>query len=194
MKKVVSLFQNISGYIGLVAYALLFVYSLGMATPAAPLKQYQDTITYYSQIMPYNNAILLLSIFGLIICAFYYVLRNHQRQVYYVSNFAWYGVNCSYTILSAIISIIGIATYQTTFSQLDFATINNYFAERQITKTVNANTPVFLLGYLCVVLLVLTLIPYILVLIDKIQGRRRYENNKKNGVANPVTYNPKEAK
>lgn len=194
MKKITSLLQNISGYICLVVFALLFVYALGMATPAAPLKSYEDTRVFYSGIMPYNNAMLLLSIFGLIICAFYYVLRNNARLVYYVSNFVWFGIYGVYTLVTAIVSLVGIIHYQVEFSKIPFDTINTYFAERNLSLFVRSNTPVFVLGYLEVVILLLTIVPVVLVVLDKVKGRIRYENNRKLGVSNPVTYDPQEVK
>lgn len=194
MKKLTSFLQKNNGVICIVLYALLFVYAIGMATPAAPLKQYQDEITFYSAIMPYNNAILIMSIFGLLLSAFYFILRNNVRLVYYVSNFVWHGAYVGYTLASSIVTLISVITYQTAYGKLDFDTINSYFSDHGSNLVLRANTPVFVLGYLEVVFLILTIVPIVLVLLDKIKGRLRYEQNKKDGVANPVTFDPKEAK
>lgn len=188
MKKVVPLFQKISGYIGIVVFALMFVYALGMATPSAVCTKYQDTYNFYSQINGYNNGILVLSIFGLLISSFYYVLRNNVRQVYYISNFVWYGVDFVYTIISAIVTIVGVSFYQSKYSALSFDDMNAYFVRMGDTSRINPNTPVFALGYVLAIVLLLSLIPYVFILVDKIFGRINYENNKKNGVPNPVSY------
>lgn len=193
MKKLSAFLQKYNGYISIVVFGLMFVFALGMATPAAPCKSYQETFDFYSQIMPYNNTILLLSIFGLLLSAFYFILRNHVRSVYYVSNFAWYGINFAYILTSGIVTISSVAIYQEKYMALPFAEMNEYFSTRS-DSVIRSDTPVFLLGYLLGVLILLLLVPYVLVLIDKIQLRIRYEQNKKLGVENVVTYDPKEVK
>lgn len=193
MKKLNAFLQKYNGYISIVAFGLMFVFALGMATPAAPCKSYQDTYEFYKQIMPINNAVLLLSIFGLLISALYFILRNHTRIIYYISNFVWYGLNFVYTLASAIVLFVGVAFYQGKYNQIPFEKMSEYFTTHAGTAC-NPNTPVFALGYLLGILLVLTMVPYVLVLIEKIQLRLRYENNKKLGVENVVTYDPKEAK
>ena len=193
MKKLTAKFQSISGYISIAVFALMVVYALGMATPAAACRLYQDTIDFYDQIMPYNNGILLFGIFGLLISAFYFVLKNNSRIIYYISNFVWQGINTVYTIVAAIFTFVGVGVYQSAYSALPFDAMNEYWSTRAST-TINPNTSVFILGYLLGAVVLLSLVPHILVLVEKVQHRIRYENNKKNGVENPVTYDPKEAK
>lgn len=197
MKKVSSLFQKISGTIGIIVYALMVVYALGMATPAAVCREYNNngvtTEKFYSDIMPYNNMILILSIIGLLIVAFYFVLRNQIREIYYVSNFVWDGIYTGFSIFSAIYMFIAVSFYQGKYSQLPFDAMNEYWSTRS-SNTINPNTPVFLLGYILAVLILLSIIPVIFVTVNKIMSRLNYERNKKNGVPNPVSYNPKEVK
>ena len=193
MKKVVSILQKIDGYISIVIFGLMAVYALGMATPTACCKKYQDQFYFYKTIMPYNNTILLLSIFGLLLAAFYYVLRNHVRIVYYVSNYVWCGLNVAYTLAAGILTFVGVGFYQSQYSQLPFEAMNAYFEVTSPETTINPNTCVFALGYILGVFILLTLVPHILVLVDKIQLSIRYEKNRKLGVPNTVTYNPKEA-
>lgn len=194
MKKAISFFQKYSGYISIVVFALLFVYALGMATPTASCLEYKKPITeFYSDIMPINDGILYLSIAGLFISAFYFVLRNNVRVIYYISNFVWYGLYGVFSLASAIFTFVGVATYQSSYNELPFEQMNEFWERRGSSASINPNTPVFLLGYILAILIILTLIPYVLVIIDKIKARLRYENNKKNGIENPVTYDPKEA-
>jgi hypothetical protein len=193
MKKLTATFQRISGFISIAVFALMVVYALGMATPAAVCRNYQDTINFYDAIMPYNNGILLFGIFGLLISAFYFVLKNNTRIIYYISNFVWQGINAVYTIVSSIFTFVGVAFYQAEYSKLPFETMNEYWSTRSST-TINPTPIVFALGFILAVVLLLSLVPHILVLVEKIQHRIRYENNKKNGIENPVTYDPKEAK
>lgn len=193
MKKITSLFQKISGTIGIIVYALMAVYALGMATPAAVCRYYQETEAFYTPIMPYNNVILILSIIGLLIVAFYYILRNQLREIYYVSNFVWDGTYIGFTIVSAIYTIIGVSFYQSKYMELPFDAMNEYWSTR-LSYTINPNTPVFILGYLLAVVLILSIIPVGFVTVSKVLSRLNYERNKKNGVSNPVSYNPKEVK
>ena len=193
MKKLTAKFQNIGGYISIAVFALMVVYALGMATPAAACRLYQDTIDFYDQIMPYNNGILLFGIFGLLIAAFYFVLKNNTRIIYYISNFVWHGINTVFTLVASIFTFVGVGIYQSAYGTLPFEAMNEYWSIRADT-TINPNPAVFALGYILGVLVLLSLVPHILVLVDKIQHRIRYEKNKLNGVANPVSYDPKEAK
>lgn len=192
MKKLIGFLQKYNGYISIVVFALMFVYALGMATPAAVLKKYEECRTFYSGIMPYNNAILILSIVGLLISAFYFVLRNHVRTIYYISNFVWNGINTAFTLTSGIITFVGVGYYQAQYAALPFDEINAYFEGS--TNHINSNPAVFLIGYLLGAVIIISLVPHILLLVDKVSLRTRYEKNKKAGIANPVTYNPKEAK
>lgn len=193
MKKTNAFLQKYNGFISIVAFGLMFVFALGMATPAAPCKSYQDTYSFYEEIMPVNNAILLLSIFGLLISALYFILRNHTRIIYYISNFVWYGLNFVYTLASAIVMFVGVAFYQGKYNQIPFDAMSEYFSTH-VGRACNPNTPVFAIGYVLGALLLLTLVPYVLVLIDKVQLRLRYEANKKLGVTDVVSHDPKEAK
>ncbi len=193
MKKIASLLQKISGTIGIIVYALMAVYALGMATPAAVCRYYQETESFYTPIMPYNNMILILSIIGLLIVAFYFVLRNHLREIYYVSNFVWDGTYIAFTVVSAIYTIIGVSFYQGKYMELPFDAMNEYWSTRS-SYTINPNTPVFILGYLLAVVLLVSIIPVAYVTFTKVLSRLNYERNKKNGVPNPVSYNAKEVK
>ncbi len=193
MKKIASLFQKISGTIGIIVYALMAVYALGMATPAAVCRYYIETESFYTPIMPYNNMILILSIIGLLIVAFYFVLRNHLREIYYVSNFVWDGTYIAFTVVSAIYTIIGVSFYQGKYMELPFDAMNEYWSTRS-SYSINPNTPVFILGYLLAVVLLVSIIPVAYVTFTKVLSRLNYERNKKNGVPNPVSYNAKEVK
>jgi hypothetical protein len=179
MEKAISFFQKSIGYISLAVYCLMFIYALGMATPAASLLKYQEERDFYSGVQGYNNGILVLAIFGLLISAFYLVLRNNKRKIYYVSNFTWMGVGTVYALISGIYTIVGVSAYQKLYMALDFDTINAYWAERSLDLTINKNTPVFGLGYVVAILVILTIVPIVLVLINKIIGRIQHEKKNK---------------
>ena len=193
MKKITEFLQKKDGLIFVIAYALSAVYALGMATPAACCKYYEPTESFYKQIMPYNNAFLILSIFGLLISAFYFVLRNHVRIIYYISNFVWTLIYGVYTVVTAVVMFMGVSFYQGKYAALPFDEMNEYWLTRS-TQRISENTSVFLLGFMLAVLLLLTLVPLALVTVDKIKSRLNYEKNKRNGIANPVSFHSKEAK
>lgn len=179
MEKAISFFQKSIGYISLAVYCLMFIYALGMATPTAALLKYQEERDFYSGVQGYNNGILVLAIFGLLISAFYLVLRNNKRKIYYVSNFTWMGVGTVYALICGIYTIIGVSAYQKLYMALDFDTINAYWAQRSLNLTINKNTPVFGLGYTVAILVILTIVPIVLVLINKIIGRIQHEKMNK---------------
>jgi mannose/fructose/N-acetylgalactosamine-specific phosphotransferase system component IIC len=167
MEKLCIIAQKITVYLSIVAYALLAIFAFGMSTPAAPLHQYQETINFYKAIQPYNDEILYFAIVGVILALFYRVLRNDVRKVYYVSNFIWSGIYAGFSIFAGIESALLIRFYQQSYAQVDFAKVNAYFAATTPGISVNPNTPVFLLGYLVSILVVLSAVPVLFVGIRK---------------------------
>lgn len=192
MEKITSFLKKYLGYISLVAFGLMFIYALGMATPAAIFKKHDETIDFYKPINPYNNLILILSIVGLLLSAFYMVLRNNKRVIYYASNFVSLSISLVFLLVSGILTIVSVSFYLNAFNEVllreDFCEINDYLIKFNDGKGVNTNTPVFLLGYMLAGLLIFVSLLYFFVLVDGIKNRRRYEINKKNGISNPVTY------
>mgnify|MGYP001351628153 FL=1 len=171
MEKVCKIAQKITVYLSILVYALLAIYAFGMSTPAAPLHQYQDTLNFYEQIQPYNDEILYFAIAGLVLALFYRVLRNDVRKVFYISNFIWSGIYGVFSIFAGIQSLLFIRFYQVCYQQVDFATINAYFASTTPDVSLNPNTPVFLLGYIVSILVVLSALPVLFVGIYKAIGQ-----------------------
>jgi hypothetical protein len=167
MEKWVKIAQKITVFITIISYALLAVYGFGMSTPAAPLHQYQDTIDFYLNIQPYNDMIVYFSIVGVILALLYRVFRNNVRQVYYVSNWIWSAAYVVFTIFVAIQTMLYVSFYQQLYLAVDFETINAYFASTTPGVYVNPNTPVFLLGYLEVALLLFSTLPVLFITIFK---------------------------
>lgn len=194
MKKIQQFLQKYFGYITLLSYALLAAYALGRGTAAAPCLYYESRKNFYKPIQPYNTAFLILAILGLLLGAFYRVLRCHSRLVYYVSNFTWFGLLIALSIGSGIYVLIGTSLYAAYYQLLPIADRNQYFIDHGSTRRISAHPAVFILGYLLAVLFFLLAAVSVLVLLDKIPSRIRYEKNKKNNVANPVTYVPEKDK
>lgn len=191
MKKIQEFLQKYFGYITLFSYALFAIYALGRGTAAAPCTYYESRKNFYKPIEPYNNAFLIFAIIGLLLGAFYRVLRCHTRPIYYVSNFVWFGLLIVLSILSGVFLIKGTILYSRNFKTLPFQERNTYFQERSLGRKINPKSPVFALGYLLGALLFALALVSAFVLADKIPSRIRYEENKKNHVPNPVTYDSK---
>lgn len=191
MKNVILFLQKYLGFIMLVSFALLFVYALGMATPTAIFKSHDSIRDFYSEIQPYNNAILIISIVGLLLGALYMVFRNNVRPIYYVSNFVYFGISIAFSIFAGIYTILGVSFYLNKYNQVldraDFCEIDEYLF-KFVGKRVNQNSPVFVLGFLVAALTFVVAVLLIAVIVMKTQDRLRYEDNKRNGISNPVTY------
>lgn len=190
MKKIETFLQKYFGFITLGAYALFAIFALGRGTAAAPCKYYESRKNFYKPIQPYNNLFRILSIIGLLLGALYRVRRCHTRLVYYVSNFVWFGILIVLSVLSGIFLLYGTILYSAYYNLLPFEERNTYFVEHSLSIQINPHPAVFVLGYLLAILLFVLAAASVLVLVDKIKGRIRYENNKKLGVENTVTYVP----
>ncbi|MDO5330440.1 MAG: hypothetical protein Q4F15_03300 [Bacillota bacterium] len=159
MNKLCEFFKKYDGIIGTVVFALLAVYGLCMATPAANCLYYQDTLDFYDQIMPGNDLIIYLSIFGIVWSVIYTTLRNQIRKVYYISNFVWHGVYAVFAIVAGILALTAIVNYQTLYLQLPFDAMNEYWSSHDSSYTISAGTPVFALGYVLCVVIILSAVP-----------------------------------
>jgi hypothetical protein len=180
MSKITAYFQKHLATIGLIVYGLLAIYALAMATPAAVLRLYtnQSDITdlsvpgYYArEVEGINNLILILSIAGLLVSLLYRFFRNDLRKIYYPTNFVLMGLWITLPLVTFISGLAGIIHYEQTYKVLDFATINNYFASHLPDTQASPDTPVFALGYLALILVLLLAVPGVLILIDRIKVR-----------------------
>jgi mannose/fructose/N-acetylgalactosamine-specific phosphotransferase system component IIC len=163
MEKLSGIFKKFNGIIAIVVFALLGVFALGMATPAAPCISYTGTdsatiAAFYFQIQPYNDDILYFALAGLFLAFFYNVLRNQLRPIYYISNFIWTILYFFLALASAIFTFIGVSFYQSKYVTLPFDAINQNFIDHGIKTRINPNTPVFALGYVVAALVLLSAI------------------------------------
>ena len=183
MNKIIAFLQKRSGIFLIVVYALMAIYALCMATPCANLLQYQDELDFYDAIQPYNDGILYFAIAGLLLALNYNDLRNHERQIYYVSNFAYFGVTLAYLLASGIYLIVAVSFYQGKYSALDFTKINAYFESMHFSIRMNPHTPVFAFGYVIATLLFVLAVLLALVLAKNIKERLAYNQRKKDGTS-----------
>lgn len=162
MDKLCAFLKKHNGVIGIVVYALLAVYALCMATPAAPCRYYDDTIDFYYGLMWANDLLIYLSIAGIVWSVLYTTLRNQIRKVYYISNFVWHGVYVVLGLVTGIMTIVCVSTYQSQFMALPFDDMNEWFVLAG-TSSINSETPIFILGYLEAALIVISCVPVAIV-------------------------------
>lgn len=156
MNKLCAFLKKFNGVIGVVAFALVAVYGLIMATPTAiclkPFSDFEDQgasiNNFYEQFMFMNNAFLVLAIFGVVWALLYKTLRNDIRKVYYISNFVWHAVFVIYCLAVGIYVIVGVAQYNSAYAALPFDEMNAILEKNGETGRIDPNTPIFLIGYL----------------------------------------------
>lgn len=174
MDKLCAFFKKHDGLIAILVFAVVAVYAICMSTPAAVLRNAYETTEYYdwySQFMPMNDAFIFLAIFGIVWGVLYSVLRNQIRKVYYISNIVWHCVYIAFCLGAGIYMIISIANYQNAYSQLPFDQLNAYYESHHATHRIDSNPPVFVLGYLVTVLVILSAVPVALVLAKQMKAR-----------------------
>ena len=186
LTKAKSFLKKGTGIYLIVAFALMGIYALVMATPCAALLQYEDTIHFYDAIEPYNDGILYFALAGLFLALNYAVFRNHQRKVYYLSNFIYFGVALAFLIASIVYLFVAVSFYQAQYATLAFSDINAYFTKMGLEVSVNPDTPVFAFGYIIAVLLLLGFVALLLVLLDSLKERLAYEQRRKSGVSSQI--------
>jgi hypothetical protein len=179
--------QKFLGYIGLVLFGLMAVYAFGMATPAACCFYYEATTSFYKGVQSINNGILVLSIVGLLLSAFYAIFRSSIRKIYYLANFIENGLLGVMSLVGAIYLFVGVGSYQSQYGRLDFAAMNAYWISHSSTTRIDPNTPVFALGY--VLGAFLTVYALTVIALTVVKGVKRIAYEKKHRA---VTVAPKE--
>lgn len=123
-----SIIIKIQGYICFVLFGLIFVYSLILPTPFAPLFHLNDaahtyTAQYYAT-EPVINSLLIWAVIGCAIAALYKTFRNHERRIYYVSNYVYSGILAGYSFIFGLVTIVGSALINALYLTIDFTAVN----------------------------------------------------------------------
>ena len=151
-----SLFRianRISVIIGIVAYGLVAVYALTMATPMGELVNVDSSDHKYTSALynvnPLANYLLIIAIVGLLVIGVYCLLRNKSRRIYYISNKIWGIIIFIYGLFTFISLIYVVSYYKTQYSGIDFEYVNTMLPIFDPDGTlIDPNTSVFLIGYL----------------------------------------------
>jgi len=180
MEKFKNFAQKNTGKVGVVLFALIFIYALCMGTPSACLQYYSEYDDFYEVINPINNAILFIGIFGMVFSLLYSLLRCDTRKYYYASNYAWLFIYICFSIFAIIFLIKNISFYQTKYMALPFDQINDYFTAHNIQdkEWLNESTSIFALGYICALLIAVDLILPICTGVMKIKNISKRKNLK----------------
>jgi hypothetical protein len=166
--KTLAFFQKADGYIALAVFAILLIYGLGMGTACANCVYYQDTYYFYKDVQLYNDIVVYCALAGIFFSLFYRILRNDIRKIYYPSNFVWSFLYVLAAILIGAIVFYCVNTYKNQFATIPFDTANAYFESHGQAYRLNPDDPVFLLGYLAAILVMLSALPVFGVALQKI--------------------------
>lgn|SRR5574344_244390 len=173
LSKTLAFFQKADGYIALGVFVILLIYGLGMGTACANCVYYQDTYYFYKAVQLDNDIVVYCSLAGILLSLFYRLLRNDLRKIYYPSNFIWSLVYFLGAIALGVVTIVCVKHYQGEYGTIDFSSANAYFESHGQTYRLNPDDPVFLLGYLSAILVMLSALPVFAVGLSKLLNQKK---------------------
>lgn len=179
-----SLFKianKISVVIGIIAYGLVAVYALTMATPMGELVNVDSSDHKYTSalynVSPLANDLLIIAIIGLLIIGVYCLLRSKSRRIYYTSNKIWGCLTVGYGVFTFIFLIYVVSYYQTQYAGIDFEYVNTMLPIFDPDGSLlNPNTSVFLLGYLLSVVCIISTALFGFVFVMKIISGKKIKS------------------
>ena len=137
LDKTVTFFTKYEGIISIVIFALVFVYAITMCTPMAHLSDMKnDTSAFdylgnqvkYAQpllnVTPMVDNLMLIAIIGIVISAFYNLMRNNSRRIYYVSNIVYEVILIGYTVFGIIYLVSTVSYFAQQYSTIRFDILN----------------------------------------------------------------------
>lgn len=135
MYKKQMILQRVVCYLGLVAAALVFIYSLGLLTGLyengfayyAEAYYKDNTVTpaiagteVYYQMQAFNKELTSAGIVMILLAVAQFVFRNHLRRKYYIANYITVGVNVVANIAISVWALSNIFTYKAQYLLVDF--------------------------------------------------------------------------
>lgn len=139
LKKASEFLVRNQGTVTLLLFALMFVFTLCVATPFAPLMGADDNSNHtYAQPMINMSTpidyVMIIAIFGCLIAVCYKLFRNNSRRIYYTSNYAYLGVLIVYTLVCGVALLMLSNYFNVQYSSIDFAVVNNATPEEGMDK------------------------------------------------------------
>jgi hypothetical protein len=138
--------QRIVCYALLIASAIVFVYSLGLATdlyeslfPYADVtkKKYVEGADIYYNIQPFNKQFTGAGIALILSAVSLFVFNTHKRRKYYVGNYVTVVLNAVINVGVAVWAIINIMAYRAQYLLIDFEKLAE-LADRYDTKYIES--------------------------------------------------------
>ena len=121
--------QRIVCYALLIASAIVFVYSLGLATDLydslfpyadATKRKYVEGADIYYNIQPFNKQLTGAGIALILSAVSLFVFNTHKRRKYYVGNYITIGLNSALTIGVSVWGIRNVRIYRQMYNNIDF--------------------------------------------------------------------------
>jgi hypothetical protein len=123
--------QRIISYLCLAACALVFIYSLGLATDVYFLYSLEslDGIVIpgadmFYKLQPFNKELTAASLVILIISVLSLVFNNHTRRKYYFANYLTVAVSSVANVFVGVWSRINVLEYKRLFLNIEFEAIS----------------------------------------------------------------------
>jgi hypothetical protein len=123
--------QRIISYLCLAACALVFIYSLGLATDVYFLYSLEslDGIVIpgadmFYKLQPFNKELTAASLVILIISVLSLVFNNHTRRKYYFANYLTVAVSSVANVFVGVWSLINVLEYKRLFLNIEFEAIS----------------------------------------------------------------------
>lgn len=138
LDKSARFFTKSEGIISVVIFAVIFVYAILMCTPMANLSDMSNdtsAIDFFGEgqvkyaqplmnVSPVVNNLMLIAIIGIVISAFYNLMRNNSRRIYYVSNKVYEIILIAYTVFGLVYLFYTVAYFAQQYSTIRFDILN----------------------------------------------------------------------
>ncbi len=130
MYKNQMLLQRIACFVMIFASALVFIYSLGLATDlygnnfAYYAEDYENPIVegaqVYYDIQPFNRQLTVAGLVLILLSVSLLIFQNHKRRKYYIANYVAVGANVVASVYVTMWALPFVAYYKEKFLQVDF--------------------------------------------------------------------------
>ncbi len=151
--------QRIVCYALLIASAIVFVYSLGLATDLydslfpyadATKKKFVEGADIYYNIQPFNKQLTGAGIALILSAVSLFVFNTHKRRKYYVGNYVTVVLNAFINVAVTVWALVNVMAYKAQYLLIDFEKLAE-LADRYDTKYIEStrwfdfSVPVFVI-------------------------------------------------
>ncbi|MBQ7344121.1 MAG: hypothetical protein IJW53_05110 [Clostridia bacterium] len=151
--------QRIVCYALLIASAIVFVYSLGLATDLydslfpyadATKKKFVEGADIYYNIQPFNKQLTGAGIALILSAVSLFIFNTHKRRKYYVGNYVTVVLNAVINVAVTVWALVNVMAYKAQYLLIDFEKLAE-LADRYDTKYIEStrwfdfSVPVFVI-------------------------------------------------